>query len=115
MLFIEQRAPFRTLDLFSNRLGLRVVRPPTGDPYILSTRGVGLTGVECHPRIGIDGAVFGTGFDVDDISPRDIYGIEIYSGASSVPAQYITGTDSGSCGLIMIWTFGGAQASERRP
>jgi hypothetical protein len=112
---IERRKPFETLDLFSNRLGLRVVRPPAGDSYIVSTRGVGLTGVECRPRIGIDGAVFGTGFDVDDISPRDIYGIEIYSGASTTPAQYITGTDNGSCGLIMIWTFSGAQASARRP
>jgi hypothetical protein len=84
-----------------------------GDPYIVSTRGPTLGA--CRPRIGLDGVVFGTDFDPDDISPREIYGIEIYSGAATIPAEFLSTADGSACGLIMIWTFGGAQASERRP
>lgn len=112
---IEQRKPFETLDLFRTMLGLRVIRPTHGDPIILSTRGGVAAGGDCRPRIGLDGAVFGQDFDVNDISPRDIYGIEIYNGAATIPGQYLSATAGGACGLIMIWTFSGAQQSHGRP
>ena len=53
-------------------------------------------------------------FDVNDIAPSEIYGIEVYSGAATIPAQYLAATSGGSCGLIMIWTSDGAQQSAKR-
>jgi hypothetical protein len=111
---IERKRPIETLDLFTNQLGLRVVQPPNGDAMILSSRTQGLSGAACKMRIGVDGAVFGTEFDVNDIGPKEIYGIEIYAGAATIPAEYLSAAAGSNCGLIMIWTFGGAQQSAKR-
>lgn len=108
---IERRNPFETLDLFANRTGLRVVRPSGGDSFIESTRGMH----GCRLRVGLDGVVFGSDFDVNDVSPRDLYGVEIYSGAATIPAQYLSTMTGSSCGLIMLWTFSGAQHSAKSP
>jgi hypothetical protein len=34
--------------------------------------------------------------------PRDLAGIEIYSGAATIPLQYKFGTTF--CGVILLWT-----------
>ena len=114
---IQRQQPFETLDLFRGMLGVRVIRPPNGDPIVESTRGVGVTGGSCPLRVGLDGIVFGNtiDFSVNDLSPREIYGIEIYSGAATIPARYLAATAGGSCGLIMIWTADGAQQTAKRP
>lgn len=114
---IQRRQPFETADLFRGVLGVRVVRTPTGDPIIESTRGVGVMGGSCPLRVGFDGMVFGNtaAFNVNDISPREIYGIEIYSGAATIPGQFLASAPGGSCGLVMIWTSDGAQQSAKRP
>jgi hypothetical protein len=113
---IQRQQPFETLDLFRGMLGVRVVRPATGDPIVESTRGVGVMGGSCPLRVGLDGMVFGntSGFDINDISPREIYGVEIYSGAATIPGRYLTSTAGGSCGLIMIWTADGARQTTKR-
>src|SRR5262249_30712783 len=108
---IQRRQPFETLDLFNDVLGVRVGRPAYTDPYVESTRGVGAAGGPCPLQVGFDGMVFRSGFNVSDISPREIYGIEIYDGASTIPGQYLSATAGGSCGLIMIWTIGGAASN----
>jgi hypothetical protein len=57
--------------------------------------------------------VYDNGFDVNYVSPRDIYGIEVYSGPATIPVRYMSASvDNNTCGLVMIWTFSGAQASE---
>jgi hypothetical protein len=126
---IDSQRPIETLDLLRSMPGFRVVRPPTtGAPILESTRGktspgaMGLLGTElqgsvpCHPRIGVDGAVYGVDFPIDDIAPSEIYGIEIYDGSSTLPPQYITGVAvGGSCGLIMIWTRTGGGESPKPP
>jgi hypothetical protein len=114
---IQRQQPFETLDLFRGMLGVRVIRPPNGDAIVESTRGVGVMGGTCPLRVGLDGIVFGNtiDFSVNDVSPREIYGIEIYSGAATIPAQYLAATSGGSCGLIMIWTADGAQQTVKRP
>jgi hypothetical protein len=114
---IQRQQPFETLDLFRGMLGVRVIRPPNGDPIVESSRGVGAAGGSCPLRVGLDGIVFGNtiDFSVNDVSPREIYGIEIYSGAATIPAQYLAETAGGSCGLIMIWTSDGARRTGKRP
>jgi hypothetical protein len=114
---IQQQRPITTSDLFRRVLGLRVIRPPVGEPFIETTRGGGAAFGPCLPRVGFDGMVFGTtkDFNVDDIAPSEIYGIEIYNGAAAVPGQFMSATAGGACGLIMIWTAGGARQSARQP
>jgi hypothetical protein len=125
---IDSQRPKETLDLLRSMPGFRVVRPSNGYPLLESTRGktspgaMGMLGTElqgsvpCHPRIGVDGIVYGVDFPVDDISPSEIYGIEIYPGAATLPPEYITGVAvGGSCGLIMIWTRTGGGEHPKPP
>jgi hypothetical protein len=39
---------------------------------------------------------------VDELTPDQVEGIEIYRGSSSVPPQFNTGTSM--CGVIAIWS-----------
>jgi hypothetical protein len=114
---IQRRQPFETLDLFRGVLGVRVVRPAIGDAIVESSRGVGVMGGSCPLRVGLDGMVLGStrDFNVNDISPREIYGIEIYSGAATIPGQYLASAVGASCGLIMIWTADGARQNAKMP
>jgi TonB-dependent receptor-like protein len=114
---IQRQQPFETVDLFRGVLGIRVVRPPIGDPIIVSTRGLGAAGDRCTPRVGLDGMVLGTSrdFNVNDISPREIYGIEIYDGAATIPGQFLVADPGGACGLIMIWTGPGTREGPSKP
>jgi hypothetical protein len=111
---IERQRPRETLDLFRNVLGLQVVNV-RGIPTITSSRGFGVGGASCRPRLGFDGIVLSSDFDVNDISPGEIYGIEIYDGAATIPGQYLASASGGSCGLVMIWTVNAAHESARRP
>jgi hypothetical protein len=112
---IERRNPFETLDLFKNVLGVEVQRNSRFQTRITSTRGTAFLN-QCVLKVGVDGAIFGLasddGFDVNAVPPSDIYGIEIYNGAATIPAQYLSATAGSYCGLIMIWTRGGAGQRE---
>jgi hypothetical protein len=114
---IQRLQPFETLDLFRGVLVLRVARPPIGDAIVESSRGVGVMGGSCPLRVGLDGMVLGStrDFNVNDISPREIYGIEIYSGPATIPGQHLASAAGASCGLIMIWTANGARQNAKRP
>jgi hypothetical protein len=126
---IDSQRPIETVDLLRSIPGFRVVRPSNGgDPLIESTRGktspgaMGMLGSElqgsvpCHPRIGVDGAVYGVDFPINEIEPLKIYGIEIYDGGATLPPEYITGVAvGGSCGLIMIWTRTGGGEHPKPP
>lgn len=67
-------------------------------------RSVGARGApsDCVPTIWVDGQA-APGMEVDEIRAQDIHGIEIYRGASTVPAQF---AKSGltQCGAIVVWT-----------
>ena len=107
---IDRRQPFSTIDLFKNTLGVEVHRSSRFQTRITSSRGSSIRG-GCTMSVGVDGSVFGHAsdddFDVDDIPPSDIYGIEIYSGPATIPAQFVGMVGGNACGLIMIWTRGG--------
>lgn len=112
---IERRNPMETLDLFYNVLGVRVMKPKDSNAFLDAVRGGRLHEDPCPLRIGLDGVIFGTDFDVNDISPRDLYGIEVYAGAATIPIEYLSSMPGGSCGLVMLWTFAGAQQSTKQP
>ena len=63
----------------------------------------------CYMDVYLDGAlVFDSShpssglFDVNSIEPSHLEGIEVYTGASQVPAQY--NRTAAGCGVILLWT-----------
>ncbi|MBC7896152.1 MAG: carboxypeptidase-like regulatory domain-containing protein [Cytophagaceae bacterium] len=63
----------------------------------------------CYMDVYLDGAlVFNSTqpasglFDVNSLQPEQLEGIEIYSSASQVPAQY--NRTANGCGVILLWT-----------
>jgi hypothetical protein len=96
---IERRRPISTSDLFRSAHGARRERSA------LLVRG--LTATWCAPEIFVDGLNVGR-TDADEmdvlVSPDEIAGVEIYSGAT-VPVQFSTMNRGGDrCGAIVIWT-----------
>jgi hypothetical protein len=60
--------------------------------------------VSCVFRIAVDGIPRECGYDLRELDPKELYGIEVYAGPSTVPAQYQTMARDGYCDLILIWT-----------
>lgn len=64
--------------------------------------------VPCYISVMVDGIIknpLGDPFDLRALPrPDEVYGIEVFAGASSIPLQY-GGTGSGKwCGMIAVWT-----------
>jgi Carboxypeptidase regulatory-like domain len=104
---VQRRDPGRLTDMLTQS-GVRV----TGNTLYLRR-------VQCPPLIFMDGVQVTRGsrrmpggltpYDlVNLVTPLDVEGIEIYSGLSSVPAQF--GGQGAECGVIAIWT----RRSERK-
>jgi hypothetical protein len=104
---IERRNPSNLNDMFRMVPGARLVNFGPGRTYLR------FRGMQCPPMIWLDGTPLLAGeFDLDALSPYSIEGIEIYSGLSTVPAQFMGNRYiSSSCGTIVIWSREG----ERRP
>lgn len=69
-----------------------------------NTLGVGYSMVQCVLRVVLDGVLLPPLFNVDDIVPRDVHGIEVYYGPSRLPPE-LSGVRTDSwCGAIVIWT-----------
>lgn len=60
----------------------------------------------CGFRYFVDGTRIGPGFEIDDVPIEWIEALEIYSGVSTVPAEFapVMHEVRGTCGLIVIWT-----------
>jgi TonB family protein len=67
-------------------------------------RTVRLRGANCPPYVFIDGFPAAAGeFDIDDIEPSTIEGVEIYHGLATIPAQFL-GARGERCGVIAFWS-----------
>jgi hypothetical protein len=55
----------------------------------------------CVPMIFLDG-VQAEGFDLDNLDPENVEGLEVYKGASEVPPAF--NRSAGLCGAVLIWT-----------
>ena len=54
-------------------------------------------------QVYVDGVAMPTPFNLDELpSPKNLAGIEIYSGPATTPPQY-GGVDR-RCGVIVVWT-----------
>ena len=98
---IERRRPLVTSDLFRIFPGLRVDRTPLGE-VVLTMRGTFEDA--CVPAFYLDGHRMNnlSAGDIDTwVRPKEIAGIEVYTGAG-VPPQFHEGMTD--CGSIVIWT-----------
>jgi hypothetical protein len=96
---IQKQRPFSVSDLLRTVPGLEVIPSPRGFGNIVRT----IEG--CRPAIYLDGVRFPLmGESIDDIvNPMDLEGIEVYTHAAEVPAQFAAGSN---CGAIILWTKG---------
>ena len=106
---VDKRNPANMTDLFRMVPGVRV-----------DSRGfnnqVRFRGARCAPLTWLDGSPLYAGeFDLDSVDPRSFEGIEIYSGAASVPAEFQGNRSlSSACGTIILWSKQGELRAKKR-
>lgn len=69
-----------------------------------NTVGVGFALVQCVMRVVVDGTVMPALFNIDEIVPRDVHGIEVYYGPSRMPPELAGLRNDNWCGVVAIWT-----------
>lgn len=107
---VERRNPSNMTDLFRMVPGVRVESRGF-------TNQVRFRGGRCAPLTWLDGSPLYAGeFDLDSVDPRTFEGIEIYSGAASVPAEFQGNRSvSSACGTIVLWSRQGELRPKKRP
>lgn len=96
---IERSRPFNLSSALRGVPGIVVIPGPFSDARVAMRRSMG-TG-RCPIQYFVDGMLV-SGFNIDDVRPGDVEGIEIYRGASEIPPEFNRG--SALCGVIVIWT-----------
>jgi len=110
---IERRGSSKVSDYLHLMRGIDV-SPQTNSQFAgtiaLSRREGGSVGGDgsgaCALQVFLDGIVMPRFFNLDLLpSPKNISGIEVYSGAATAPAQF--GGADRRCGMILVWTRDG--------
>lgn len=109
---IERLRVFDTSQLLWTMPGTRVVWD--GSENVLKFTRPAVSGVGggsfndlCNPAVFVDGFAV---YDINDVRPYDVRGIEVYMDKSAAPAMYRTQSlkDGGGrdthCGVILVWT-----------
>ncbi len=96
---IEARQPQRMSDVLRSVPGIHLASTGFSDSRASMLRSN--PSRRCPIQYYVDGVqVFA--FNIDDVRPHDIEGLEIYKGASEIPPDFNRGT--ALCGAIVIWT-----------
>jgi hypothetical protein len=106
---IERRNPANMTDIFRMVPGLRIEQRG----FINHVR---IRNSRCAPLVWLDGQPLYAGeVDLDAFDPRSFDGIEIYSGAASVPVEF-QGSQrmSSACGTIVLWSRRGELRPKQR-
>lgn len=109
---IEKRNAYNMTDLFRLIPGARVSQGSLGRTMVR------FRGARNPPLVWLDGTPMYAGeVDLNNFDPRSFAGVEIYSGPSSVPAEFLGNqTMSSSGGTIVLWTREGQlRAKKRKP
>lgn len=110
---LERRGSMYAKDFLRNMTGI-IVSPLSGDQFAgtvaLSKREGGSVFGDgagaCAMQILLDGIVLPRNFNLDLLPPpKQIAGIEVYSGSATVPPQF--GGPDRRCGVIAVWTRDG--------
>jgi hypothetical protein len=87
-------------DVLRRVAGVNLTSSNFGGQTRASIRGNKVLGA-CPIQYYLDGALTSL-YNIDEIQPDDVEGIEIYRGAATIPPSYNNGT--ALCGVIVIWT-----------
>jgi hypothetical protein len=93
---IAKRDPSNVMDMLRTVRGVRAECAASDCIVKFSGQPTG-----CQPKYVLDGMPSDSRI-AQSLSPRDMYGIEVYRGASEIPAEY--GGIDAACGVIVIWT-----------
>jgi hypothetical protein len=99
---IEKRNPMNLSDMMRMIPGARLLPNRNGGTATLRFARATM-GRDCPPQYWVDG-VKTYALNIDDIIPQDVEGIEVYSGASTIPPQFNTREGTTICGVVLIWT-----------
>ena len=106
---IEKRPSLLAMDLLRQFRGVDVSRITTGafaGTVALSRRDGDVMKGGCPMQIVLDGIILPSSFNLELLPPpKQLAGIEVYSGAATVPPQF--GGNDRRCGLIAVWTRDG--------
>ena len=108
---LEHDNPSQLSDVFRRLPGVQI----TSTRLIRNAIRFRGNGGGCWPLVWLDGAPLPTAeFDLDFLSPSSIEGIEVYSGISQVPPQFMGARGMGSCGVIVVWSREGERREKKR-
>jgi hypothetical protein len=108
---LEHDNPSQLTDVFRRLPGVQI----TSTRFIRNAIRFRGNGGSCWPLVWLDGAPLPTAeFDLDFLSPQSIEGIEVYSGISQVPPQFMGSRGLGSCGVIVVWSREGERREKKR-
>ena len=97
---IDARHASRLSDVLRDAPGVRFVRSRGGSGIRFDTQSNFRR--DCVPQYFIDGQRV-PNIEIDDLSARDVEGVELYAGPSSTPTQFQQGAVT-SCGTVVIWS-----------
>jgi hypothetical protein len=104
---IEHRGPVKLSQMLRDIPGLRVA-DSSGSTVMISKRGLkvlrDLTLAPCVMRLTVDGVVMPALANIDAIVPKDVYGLEIFSGPARLPPELDGLRTDNWCGVIAVWT-----------
>lgn len=107
---LERENPTHLTDIFRRLPGVQI----TSTRFIRNAVRFRGNGGACWPLVWLDGAPLPTAeFDIDFLSPQSIEGIEVYSGISQIPPQFMGTRGLGSCGVIVVWSREGERRQKK--
>ena len=107
---LERDNPSQLTDVFRRLPGVHI----TSNRFIRNAVRFRANGANCWPLVWLDGAPLPTAeFDLDFLSPQSIEGIEVYSGISQIPPQFMGSRGLGSCGVIVVWSREGERRQKK--
>ncbi|TVP42434.1 MAG: hypothetical protein EA350_15775 [Gemmatimonadales bacterium] len=111
---IREASPGVVTDILRRVPGVAVanVSGPFGvSQEVRMGRSTGMSGRgACRVSYVVNGMPFPVAADIGInafIQPQDIAGIEVYTGASRVPARFNSSSTSARCGVVVIWLYSG--------
>lgn len=97
---IERMHPRFMSDVLRRVAGVSLQSTSLGGTSRASMRGNKVVG-RCPIQYYLDGTMTAF-YNIDEIRPEDVEGLEVYRGAATIPPAYNKGT--ALCGVILIWT-----------
>jgi hypothetical protein len=111
---IQDLKPSFSSEIFRQMPMVRLISTPSGYGIRFQAMlSINQKSSECIPMLWIDGQRV-AGMEIDEIGANDIFAVEIYRGASTIPMQFISNGHS-QCGAIVVWTKREGATFKKRP